>query len=90
MTPLEFSKEIMSNKEVKIYEFIFRLNNENKIEVTNTLKNICDVERYKTPSQAYFVYSYTLKQLDSRKQRNYKKQKITYGSKTAKFKEFVK
>jgi hypothetical protein len=94
MTPYEFSKEILEKKELRIYEFIFRMNENSEIEVTNTSRNICDIEKYKTPSQAYFVYSYTLRQLDQKKQRKRvkkpKEQTLTYGKKTAKFKELMK
>ena len=59
MKPAEFIKEIKKNKIVIKYEFEFKLYQKTVI-VTNNLKKVCDIERYKSPEEAYFIYNHIL------------------------------
>lgn len=65
MTPNEFLLKLSKQKSLQIYELNFKLLPNNKVIVVNLKTGKTDDEIYKSPTECYFVYQYTLKQTDA-------------------------
>ena len=91
MTPSEFITRLKKDKKLQVYEYLFELLPDNKVMATDIEKMICDVEVYRNPENAYFVYSYTLKQGDYRKIHNRRcKERLNYGENSIDVMEYRK
>jgi hypothetical protein len=91
MTPKEFIARLKKEKKLQIYEYLFELLPNKRVMVTDTKKMICDVEIYRNPSSAYFVYSYTLKQTDASRIHNKRTMdELNFGEKSISLIEYKK
>ena len=91
MTPNEFITRLKKDKKLQVYEYLFELLPGNKVMAIDIEKNVCDVEIYRNPQSAYFVYSYTLKQTDARRIHNKRiMDNLNYGNNSITLIEYKK
>ena len=91
MTPNEFIPRLKKDKKLQVYEYLFELLPDNSVMVTDIKKNVCDVEIYRNPESAYFVYSYTLKQTDINRIHNKRAMdNLNFGENSISLKEYKK
>jgi hypothetical protein len=91
MTPNDFIASLKKEKKLQVYEYLFELLPDKKVMVTDTKKMTCDVEVYRNPESAYFVYSYTLKQTDASRIHNKRTMdNLNFGENSISLKEYKK
>jgi hypothetical protein len=91
MTPREFIPKLKNDGQLQVEEYIFDVMPNNKVRVTDIKNMVCDAELYPNAQNAYFVYSYTLKQTDASRKHNRRSMgNLNFGNNSVALMEYKK